>query len=301
MSKSGPNRRKPEWPTVFLIMICYGTWALATTWMSAFWLPLGFVFVTLSTALHSSLQHEVLHGHPFANRRLNEALVFPAIGLWIPFNRFRDLHLAHHTDATLTDPYDDPESNYLASADWDRQCRARRVIRRFNNTLLGRLMIGSLLGQIFFLRSEFAAMRARQPGVLLAWALLGFGLVPVLLWLAAFGQMPVWAFLLATYSGHSLIKIRTFLEHQAHDIPRARTVVVEDRGPLAFLFLNNNFHMVHHMHPRVAWYRLPRLYFQNKNRYLNRNDGYHYRSYGQVFRLYMLKSKDPVRHPLMRG
>ena len=61
--------------------------------------------------------------------------------------------------------------------------------------------------------------------------------------------MPVWAYLLAAYLGWSLLKIRTYLEHRAHEAARARTVVIESRGPLALLFLNNNFHVVHHMHP----------------------------------------------------
>ena len=77
------------------------------------------------------------------------------------------------------------------------------------------------------------------------------------LWLLAVGAMPVWAYLLAAYLGWSLLKIRTFLEHRAHEAARARTVIIEDRGPLALLFLNNNFHVVHHMHPGVPWYRLP--------------------------------------------
>jgi fatty acid desaturase len=55
------------------------------------------------------------------------------------------------------------------------------------------------------------------------------------------------------------------------------------------------------MHPRVAWYRLPALYRANREKYLSRNDGYVYRSYGEVFRRYFLRVKDPVAHPLWRG
>jgi fatty acid desaturase len=110
--------------------------------------------------------------------------------------------------------------------------------------------------------------------------------------------MPVWGWLLAAYGGNSLIKIRTFLEHRAHEQFRARTVVVEDRGPLALLFLNNNYHVVHHMHPTVAWHRLPALYRANRDHYLRRNGAYVYRTYGEIFRAYFLRAKDPVPHPL---
>jgi fatty acid desaturase len=110
--------------------------------------------------------------------------------------------------------------------------------------------------------------------------------------------MPVWAYLLAAYLGLSLLKLRTFLEHQAHARASGRSVIIEDRGPLAFLFLNNNLHVVHHMHPDVPWYTLPAVYRARKDHYLRRNGGYLFRSYGQIFRLYLWRAKDPVPHPL---
>jgi fatty acid desaturase len=64
------------------------------------------------------------------------------------------------------------------------------------------------------------------------------------------------------------------------------------------LFLNNNFHVVHHMHPGVAWYKLPALYFGNRAHYLRRNDGYQYRSYAEIFRQFLFRAKDPVPHPI---
>jgi fatty acid desaturase len=112
--------------------------------------------------------------------------------------------------------------------------------------------------------------------------------------------MPVWAYLLAAYLGVSLLKIRTFLEHQAHERARGRTVIIEDRGPLALLFLNNNLHVVHHAHPRVPWYRLPALYRANRARFLGMNEGYRFGSYGEIFTRYLLRAKDPVPHPLLR-
>ena len=93
-----------EWPTLSLVVLSYAAWVAGTTFLSAFWLPLGLMLTVLAIALHSSLQHEVIHGHPVANRILAQALVFPSIILVIPYLRFRDTHLAHHQDAVLTDP-----------------------------------------------------------------------------------------------------------------------------------------------------------------------------------------------------
>ena len=288
-----------EWPTLALAAATYALWAVATTWAAAVWLPLGVVLLALVVAQHSSLQHEVLHGHPFASPAANEALVFPALGLAVPYRRFRDMHLAHHNDATLTDPYDDPESNYLDPAVWRRLPRAVQLLLRANNTLAGRMALGPAISQLAFMRNDWRAIRAGDGAVRSAWALHLAALVPVALWLWLVAAMPVWAYLLGAYLGLSLLKIRTFLEHQAHERASHRTAVIEDRGPLALLFLNNNLHVVHHMHPMVPWYRLPALYAAHRDRYLRRNGSYRYRSYAEVFRRHLLRTKDPVPHPLM--
>lgn len=294
-----PLPARVEWPTLAMLLGCYGLWALATAWAAAVWLPLGIGLAALAIALHSSLTHEALHGHPFGDARLNEALVFPGLGLFVPYRRFRDLHLAHHLDAVLTDPYDDPESNYMDPAAWARLPRWGRLVLRANNTLAGRMVLGPAIGIWCLLRDDARAIRAGDGGVLRAWALHGLGVAPVTIWVAL-SPMPIWSYLLAAYAGMSILKIRTFLEHRAHERASGRTVVIEDRGPLALIFLNNNLHVVHHMHPRVPWYRLPRLFAQNRDAYLHRNGGYYYRSYAEVFARHFLKAKDPVPHPLWR-
>ena len=290
-----------EWPTFSLIILCYVLWALGTTGLSGLWLPLGFVATTLSITLHSSLQHEVLHGHPFANRHLSEALVFPALGLCIPYQRFRDTHLAHHQDSILTDPYDDPESNFQDPDVWAVLPRWKQIVLTFNNTLAGRLLLGPAISIISFSASDWHKIKAGDRAVLIGWLWHIPGVAIIIAWLITFGQMPVWLYLLAAYCGLAILKIRTFLEHQAHERARARTVIIEDRGPLAFLFLNNNLHVVHHMHPAVPWYRLWDYYRKNKDRYLARNDGYVYRSYAEIFRKYFFRRKDPVPHPLWKN
>ncbi|MDP2084812.1 MAG: fatty acid desaturase [Gemmobacter sp.] len=286
-----------EWLTLGLIGATYAVWALGTTVLAGLWLPLGIVVTGLAIAQFSSLQHEVLHGHPFRSRALNEAMVFPALTICVPYGRFRDTHLAHHNDPILTDPYDDPESNFQDPAVWARLPRWQQAVLNANNTLLGRMVLGPLVGNLLWMASEWRLIRAGTPGVARDWALNAAGLVPVVAWLVWVG-FPVWAYLLAAWIGHGLLKIRTYLEHRAHDCPRARTVVVEDQGVLAWLFLNNNYHIVHHMHPGVPWYRLPALYARNREHFLRSNDGYRYESYAEVFRRYLLTRKDPVPHPV---
>lgn len=293
-----PHSPVVEWPTVLLLAATYSLWAIGTTIAASASLPLGIALTALAIAQFSSLQHEVLHGHPFRKQVLNEALVFPGLTLFVPYIRFRDLHLAHHHDPNLTDPYDDPESNYQDPAVWARMPAVLKALLRINNTLLGRVLLGPAIGTFTLLRSDLRLALAGDRTVTQAWAMHALGVALVVAWLWAVGAMPVWAYLVAAYIGFALLKIRTFLEHRAHEAARARTVIIEDRGPLALLFLNNNLHVVHHMHPSVPWYRLPETYRANREHYLRRNEGYLYRSYAEIIARYLLRAKDPVPHPL---
>ncbi len=288
-----------EWPTLGVMLGCYLSWLIGLFWLPALslWLALPVLGVVL--ALHSSLTHEAIHDHPTPSRAVNAVLMALPLTLFVPYLRFRDLHLAHHQDEHLTDPYDDPESNYLDPAVWDRLPAAGKALLRVNNTLAGRILIGPFIGLWTFLAGDLRAIRAGDRAVLAGWLwhLPGLGVTLVIV---AVAPLPFWAYLIAVWAALGLLKIRTFLEHRAHEKARGRTVVIEDRGPLAFLFLNNNLHVVHHMHPRVAWYRLPALYRARPDHYLARNDGYRYRSYAEVFRRHFWRAKDPVPHPLWR-
>lgn len=294
MEKSGKTRAwLVEWPTLGLILLCYAGWG-AALW----WLPLwaGVAVGAVTIALHGSLQHEVIHGHPFAQRWLNDLLIWPPLMLVVPYLRFRDTHLAHHNDAVITDPFDDPESNYLDGGTWDRLPCWLQAVLAFNNTIAGRLTIGPLIGTVAFILSD---LRIGGAAVRRGW-LWHLPAVALVIALVAVSPMPLWAYLIAAYLAMSILKLRTYLEHRAHDRASGRSAIVERGGIFGFLFLNNNLHVVHHMHPKVAWYALPALYRARKAHYLRRNGGYVYPSYGAIIRRYFLRAKDPVAHPLWR-
>lgn len=256
------------------------------------------IILVLALALYSSLNHEVLHGHPFKNERLNTALVFPALGLLIPYFRFRDTHLAHHHDPTLTDPYDDPESNFVDPAVWETWSVARKMLYKWNNTLLGRILIGPIISMWGFYKQDGIEILQGNKPIKDAYVFHFFGLIPLLLWWLAVADMPVWLYLVCVYVSHSVLKIRTFLEHCAHEKARCRSVIIEDCGLLSFLFLKNNLHAVHHACPSLPWYQLQPFYEARRAAFLERNGGYAYRSYTQIARLFLLKAKDPVPHSL---
>lgn len=257
------------------------------------------VAASLMVTFHSSLQHETLHGHPTRSARLNELLVFPAIGLFVPYRSFRETHLRHHNDANLTDPYDDPESWYLPLAQWNRTGSFRRRLLNANNTLLGRMIFGPALGLAGFWRNEWRRIVAGDRAVRGAWLAHLLGLVPVLA-LVHVCAVPPWLYVVAAYGGMSVLMVRTFIEHRAADAMPHRTAVVEAGLLMRLLFLNNNYHAVHHNHPAMAWYRLPELWRAERAQTLERNGYYHYSGgYAQVVRSWLFCQRQPVAHPLL--
>jgi fatty acid desaturase len=287
-----------EWPTIAMIGLCYGAWFLIGLFVWPLFPALALVLMALPAALHSSLQHEVLHGHPTNVPWLNEALVgLVPIAPAYPFRRFKTLHLRHHHDERLTDPYDDPESYYLDGRRVEELGVTMRMLLGINNTLIGRIVIGPALMVWGFVVSEVRLILGGDRKVMTAWALHLAGLaVTAAITHFVFG-LPYWLFALVSgYLGMSLIAIRTYCEHKAAEQVNHRTIIVE-RSPLAWLFLNNNLHLVHHRAPNLAWYKLPALMRERRDEWVALNGGYVFAGYGEIFRRFALRRKEPLAHP----
>ncbi|MBS8260881.1 fatty acid desaturase [Roseibium polysiphoniae] len=289
-----------EWPTLALIVVVYGIWLAVLSLETGLGLAVSLAITAIMVTLHSSLQHEVLHGHPTRNAWINEALVYLPLGVFVPYRRFKALHLRHHNNDRLTDPYDDPESFYYAWSDWQGLPKPLRWILSVNNTLLGRLTIGPLVSMVGFWGAEARGLLANDPGVRNAWGHHAAGLALVIFLVTQVGGLDFWVYaLVVAYPAMSLLMLRTFAEHRAHETPEGRSVIVEFCPVFSLLFLNNNLHVVHHAHPRVSWYQLPTLYRSRRKEWQKRNDGYVYPSYLALMLQYFLTPKEPVPHPLV--
>jgi fatty acid desaturase len=287
-----------EWPTLGLIATTYLGWFVAGAVLYDLSPILALLAMTLLNALHSSLVHEVIHGHPTRNCRVNEALVFANPSLIWPFHRYRKMHLCHHADERLTDPFDDPESYYRALYVYASLPAWFKSLLALSNTLIGRLVLGPPLSTIALVIEDGRAILRRDMPVTRAWVLHAIGLIPILFCVTQIFQIPLWLYIVtAVYGGAAIISLRTFAEHQWHETPEGRTIIVE-RSPLSILFLNNNLHLVHHQNPTAPWYDLPRLYRQDRDRWKALNHGYVYPNYWKLFQSYALIPKEPVAHPV---
>jgi fatty acid desaturase len=296
------KRRGIEWPTVALAAVIYSSW-LAVTYFHAvlpWWLlaALG----TWLVAWHSSLQHEVLHGHPTRSRAVNKAIGYPPLALWIPYERYRATHLTHHNDERLTDPLDDPESRYWRAEDWARLGPWPQRLVRAQATLLGRIIIGPFWAIGTFWCSEWQAIRQGDRELARLWAMHAVAVAMVMTWvIGVCGMHPLTYVLLCAVPGTSLMLVRSFAEHRANRTIPERTAIVEGSWILGTLFLFNNLHAAHHERPDLPWYRLPGWYKQNRARLVTANGGLVYQGYRDLAARYFLKPHDAQLHPLGRA
>ena len=284
--------RRIEAPTWLLWVFTYTAWGFLT-WNATrlpWWLVIG--LGGIAVCLHGSLQHEALHGHPTRIPLINSVLAILPIGLWMPYTVYRDSHLAHHCCAKLTDPSSDPESFYVLASRWRRWPRWKQRLYEFNNTLLGRMLLGPWLVVATFWADTLRKLRAPDFPHRSAWALHLVLLTLIGVWLAFCG-VPLWLYIVGfAWPGLSLTLLRSYYEHRTAGGPDHQSVIVEGSWITRLLFLNNNFHAIHHARPGVPWYELPQYYWPQHEAVLENNDGFRFRGYGELWRYYGLRAKD---------
>jgi fatty acid desaturase len=288
-----------EWPTITLAAFIYGGW-LAVTYFHTnlpIWLvaPLGAWLV----AWHSSLQHELLHGHPTPWQGVNRAIGLIPLSLWLPYDVYRASHLEHHREETLTNPKHDPESYYWRQKEWSELGPLARFVVRLQTTLMGRLTLGPAWATVSLFIRELKAARANPRSSIVAWRTHFIGCVTVLIWVVGICQMSLWLYLFGIlYPAISLSLLRSFAEHCASDTSAGRTAIVENARILGPLFLFNNLHVVHHDHPALPWYLIPAWYREHREFVLQKDNGIVYDSYLDVARRFLFSPHHDPIHPV---
>lgn len=293
-----PPISSQELPTWLLIAFVYGSWLFLTS-RYGHW-PLWMVAPTVAVmlTLHSSLQHEILHGHPTRNPEINRLLGIVPLSLWMPYERYRASHLVHHRDERLTDPLDDPESYYWTPQSWGALDGFSRAMLRFQQTLAGRMLVGSFWRPGLWLVSELRALIRNEPGVRMVWLEHLAWCIPVVVWVSIVCHIPLWLYVVAmVVPGNGILLIRSFAEHRARGEMRQRIAIVEGSWLLGPLFLFNNLHSLHHESPEIPWYRYNAHYRRHRERLMTENGGLVYRTYFDVARRFLWRAHDTTVHP----
>lgn len=295
------RRVSVEVPTLLLIFAVYGGW-LAITFAYGHWslwvvAPVTAVLLTL----HSSLQHEIVHGHPTRSRLINRLFGMVPLSLWLPFERYRHNHLIHHINSRLTDPFDDPESYYWAPEHWARMRSFRRVLFHMQQTLAGRIVLGSFAHIAHFIRVDTRAVLRNEGDVRALWIEHLLWCLPIVVWLKVVCGMPLWIYVLTmVIPGVGILLIRSFAEHRARPGVLERTAIVEGSWILGPLFLFNNLHAMHHEDPAMPWYQYNARYRQVRERLIAANGGLVYCTYFDVARRFLFWPHDVLEHPMGR-
>ena len=86
-------------------------------------------------------------------------------------------------------------------------------------------------------------------------------------------------------------------EHRPALLPAHRIVINDASWMWRLLYLNNNYHAVHHDYPKLAWYRIPNVYRTDRDGFLKRNGDFLIPGYGHILWKYALKPIDSPIHP----
>ena len=258
----------------------------------------GTALLVLATCWFTSLQHELIHGHPSRNRRINRLFGLAPLAVWYPYELYRSSHLAHHRDELLTTPGIDPESNYLSESDYRRLPRVIRAMWIAQRSVAGRLLLGPLL----VIAPTWLDI-ARRPwrgdfSQCRSWALHLTLLAALLLALDRFaGIGPLRYVLTIGYPALGLAMLRSFYEHRPAQAAAHRIVINEAGLFWRILYLNNNYHAVHHERPDLPWYALRRHYLAHRAEVLANNAGFVIPGYLALIKRYAMTTVDSPVHP----
>jgi fatty acid desaturase len=242
-----------------------------------------------------------MHGHPTRWARFNRVLGMIPLSLWLPYDRYRQLHRIHHQDGRLTDPLDDPESFYWTREDWAKVGPLMRGFLRAEHTLAGRIVLGSVWRIASFLRLELRSLIRNEPGLRRMWLEHLIWCIPVVLWVKWVGGIPLWRYLVTmVFPANGILLIRSFAEHRALPGVPERIAIVEKSWILGPLFLFNNLHSLHHEMPGLPWYQYNGRYRCIRERLIAENGGLVYNSYFAVARRFLFRPHDSLPHPMDR-
>ncbi len=212
---------------------------------------LNVIALYLAAHINHEAVHSNLNGSDAKLKWLNEAIGhFGSFWLFLPLPAFRAVHLAHHRltnhkelDGDMWMAGKHPVDVFLRCSTllWGYEIRLHRLARK---KLIEPRVVRAVIVQ-----------RLLAIALIVVAFLAGYGLEIMALWvIPALVTMPILAYMFA------------YVVHHPHDSEeRYRSArVIRARGrlgeTLGAVFVGQNYHLIHHLHPRVPFYRYAKLY-----------------------------------------
>ena len=253
------------WPTLALYVGTLALFAvelygvLAAGWSPWVTVPMG----TAVTFLMFSVLHEATHHAVSTSDRLNNLMGHLSVPFVAPYGTFGMIgfiHIEHHRN-TNEEKSVDPDA-WTSEGPWWQ--------------LPFRWMTIDLWYVVFYLRR----IPQRPRGEVVATSLMFVAVLGAFGWLVAAGHGATLAvaFLIPQRLGLGVLAWWfDYLPH--HGLPftgrqdkyRATRIRVGGEGWMTPLFVYQNYHLVHHLHPSVPFYRYLRAWRRNEQAYLDRN------------------------------
>lgn len=242
------------WPS---LLMTGGIWlAFGCVWGAALtgWLPLwlGFPVVVGLIYLAFTPMHEAAHGNVGGSARrgwLDWGTGWACSVLFLaPFPAFKAVHLRHHGAVNRAER--DPDLWVAGSGALDIAARCLTIIPHYYRMFLGPMACKANRGARA--QSVLAFVLTAALMALLVWA--GLGLELLVLWL-----LPAWL------ASGLLALAFDWLPHQPHgELGRWDNArIILGRG-LNLLMLGQNYHLVHHLWPRVPFYRYGHVFRESR-------------------------------------
>lgn len=236
------------WPTVLLLGAVLGVevaiWWAALNAMIPLWVGglLASVPSYAAFTVAHEAAHENIHGGDARYKRVNDLCGWIAsVFLFAPYEAFKVIHLTHH--AHTNDPDHDPDH-------WVVGASALGVAARCW-TILPHYYADYLWGRTSKLQAARSGRALTIAATLVLVALFGVG-VWAGLWLEL---LALWV-LPAIFASGFLALVFDWLPHHPHDSQErfhdTRVLLVT---PLTLPLLWQNYHLIHHLYPRVPFYR----------------------------------------------
>ena len=254
-------------PTVALFVVSLLLW-IAATWLalagtSAWWLLLTVPVHATVTFLMFTVLHETAHLAAGRLRWVNETLgrlscLFVAV--WAAFPTFRFVHIEHHRN-TNEDYYTDPDGWSEAGPPWQLPLRWMTQdlwYFRFYIPLMRRRPRAEVLEQVGVALAVTAVFTALVLGGY-GWELLMIYLIPQRIGMLVLAWWFDW---LPHHELGATAKSNRF---------QATRIRVGWERVMTPLMLYQNYHLVHHIHPTIPFYRYVQVWRRTESDFLDRD------------------------------
>lgn len=253
-------------PTVLIWFGSLALWVAATAVVLSdpgrWWLLATIPAHVLATYAMFTVLHESIHyavGRPKWVNELFGRLSVPFVGLWVTYPVMRYIHIEHHRN-TNEDPLSDPDAWAYTGPPWQLPFRWLTIDVWYSRFCLPRMsrrprreIVGLLINQALLVATVGALV-----GLGYGWDFLLIYLIPQRL---ALGILAWWFDWLPHHDLGVSAKVDAF---------RASRVRIGWERVMNPLLLYQNFHVVHHVHPRIPFYLWMKAWKVTEADYLDR-------------------------------